>query len=213
MDEQRIRRIVQDEIRKNSGKSRFGLQTIPYHVHDGVDSQQIQQNNILPSSSITGSITFARETTYTIRLNASFTPRNILAYGVVTGTYDPGTGALQTRILSVGSAQLTPTFYLIDPTPDGTADNYVVTSNKQYPFNGKPAQSSSYINVTRGSTANNTFAGVSEDHLLSVVFPDPTSEDDIRARVTVTDFSKTAITLEVPYLDDGWEITLNYVIT
>jgi len=111
-------------------------------------------------------------------------------------------------VLSIGSAQLTPTFYFQPQT-----DTSVITGDIQYPFQDKPAQSSSYLSITRGSTANNTFAGVSEDHILSVGFPNPSSEADIKARVTVVDFSRTAITLDVPYLASGWEIILNFVVS
>lgn len=201
MDDKQIRRIVQDEMRRGASKSRFGLQMPQNHAHTGIDgSPQIKQSDVVPSTSVTGFISFADTTTYTINLNASFTPRQILAYGIVTGEYS----ANQTRIMSIGTAQLTPTFYLQAETTRS-----VVTGNLQYPFQGKPAQSSSYINVTRGGTAN-FFAGVSEDHLLSVAFP---TTANILARVTVTDFSKTAITLDVPYLESGWEITLNFVIS
>lgn len=204
MDEQTIRRIVQDEVRRSQSGGRFGLQMPQNHAHTGIDgSPQIKQESVIPSSSITGNITFSQATTYTLNLNASFTPRQIMAYGVVTGEYSGN----QTRIMSIGTAQLTPTFYFQPKT-----ERSVVTGDLQYPFRGKPAQSSSYINVTRGGTSN-FFAGVSENHLLSVGFPNPDSEADIRARVTVTDFSKNAITLEVPYLNAGWEIILNYVVS
>lgn len=48
MDEQKIRAIVQDEIRRNSGASRFGVQNIPFHNHNGVNSV------ILPPYALSG---------------------------------------------------------------------------------------------------------------------------------------------------------------
>lgn len=197
-NEQKIRQIVRDEILRNQNSSRFGVNSIPNHAHTGTDSSsRIKAEDIIPSTSVTGSITFSSVQEYTIQLNASFTPRNIQAYGVVTGT-DGGA----VRCLSVGSAQLTPTFYL-----QPGSSNFVVTGDIQYPFNGKPAQSSAYISMERGSN-NDFYALVSEDHIVSIFF-----NGTIWARATVTGFSKTAITIDVPNLESGWSIIMNYVIS
>lgn len=207
MNEQQIRNIVRQEIQRQSNASQYRLGNTQTHSHNGIDSVQVREDDLIPSASITGFISFAQETTYTIKLNASFTPQSITAYGIVTGTV----GGNQTRVLSFGTAQLTPTFYLQDPTDAATPDTFVVTGTKQFPFNGKPAQSSSFISVTRGGTSN-FFAGVSEDHILSVFQP-TSAESDLKARATVTDFSKTGITIDIPELASGWEITLNFLIT
>lgn len=50
MDEQKIRKIVQDEIRRSQGASRFGINQIPYHTHDGIDSNPV----FLPTITYTG---------------------------------------------------------------------------------------------------------------------------------------------------------------
>jgi hypothetical protein len=209
MNENQIRQIVQEELRRNESGSRFGVKSIPYHTHNGKDSVQIIENSIIPSGSITGMVTFAQETTYRLRLNSTFTPQSIQVNGIITGTYS----SRQTRVLVVGSAQLTPTFYFQDPNTAATPDTYVVTGGMQFPANGKPAQSGSYISVTRGGTAD-FFAGATEDHLVSVAFP-TLAEDNIKARVTVIGFSKDEILIDVPYLDtdNDWEVTLNFVIT
>lgn len=196
MDEQRIRKIVQDELRRSQGAGRFGINQIPFHTHDGTNSQQIKAENIIPSTSVTGSITFAQATTYRIGLNASFTPRNIQTYGIVTGT-DGGV----VRVITIGSAQLTPTFYL-QPNDDTS----VVTGNLQFPFNGKPAQSSCYLSVERGGTSD-FYAQVSEDHIVSVAY------SGVKARATVMGYSRNEVFIDVPFLESGWEIILNFVIT
>lgn len=41
MDENKIRKIVQDEIKRNEGTGRFGLKSIPFHTHNGTDSPSI----------------------------------------------------------------------------------------------------------------------------------------------------------------------------
>jgi hypothetical protein len=38
MTEAAIRRIVQEEIQRNAGASRFGLKEISHHTHNGIDS-------------------------------------------------------------------------------------------------------------------------------------------------------------------------------
>jgi hypothetical protein len=209
MDESRIRQIVQDELRRSSDKARFKLNTIPNHIHNGKDSPLIKAENIVPSTSIVGNVEMASVSTYTVNLNSSFTPKTILAYGTITGTYS----GQATRILTIGSAQLSPTFYL---QPETTRT--VVTGNIQYPFPTEqpdgstpsvPAQSSSYISVTRGGTSN-FYAGSSEDHIVSVAFP---STSEIKARATITDFSRDKVVINVPYLDSGWSIFLTLVIS
>ncbi len=197
MDEAKIRQIVQQELARSNSSGRFALNQIPFHTHDGVNSQKIKAENVIPSASVTGSITFAQATTYYLNLNASFTPQNITTYGIVTGT---DAGAV--RVLTVGSAQLTPTFYFQPSTSTS-----VVTGNLQFPFNGKPAQSSCYLSVDRGNDAG-VFAQVSEDHIVSVGF------NSINwARATVVGYTKDAIVIDVPFLESGWEIILNFVIT
>lgn len=201
MNETQIRNLIRQEIFRANNSSRFnGVTSVVDHHHNGVDAPKIREENIIPSTSITGFVSFAQATTYTINLNASFTPKMITAYGIVTGSY----GGNQTRVMTYGTALLTPSFYLQADT-----DTVVNTGTLQFPFNGKPAQSSSFISVTRGGTSD-FYAGVTEDHLVSVNFP---TSSTIQARLTVVDFSKTAITIEVPTLSSGWEITLNFVIS
>lgn len=191
---------MQQEIQRSNSAARFSVNSIPFHTHDGVNSPVIKEENVQPSTSITGFVSFAQATTYQINLNASFTPRTVQVNGIVTGAYS----GQQTRVLTVGSALLTPTLYLQRNTTTS-----VVTGNLQYPFNNKPAQSSSFLSVTRGGTSN-FYAGVSEDHIVSVNFP---STSDIQARATIIDFSRTSITIDVPNLTSGWEITLNFIIS
>jgi len=89
MDENKIRQIVQQELQRNNNASRFTINSIPQHTHDGVNSPKIKAENIIPAVSVSGNIDFAREDTYTIYLNSSFTPSRIQLYGVaysLTGT-------------------------------------------------------------------------------------------------------------------------------
>ncbi len=211
-DEQKIRRIVQEELRKGNNGGRFGLNTIPFHTHDGVNSQQIKAENVIPATSVTGTIELATEgAVYSLKLNSNFTPQNIIAHGVVTGTYSSSA----MRAITWGTAQLTPSFYF-QPVEGQLA---VSTGNIQYPFpttmpDGStpsiPAQSSSYLAVSRGSVAN-TFALTSENHIVSVSgFP---SSVDIYARATIIGYSRNEVLVYVPTLYSGWTIFLTFIIT
>jgi hypothetical protein len=89
LDENKIRQIVQQELQRSNNASRFSVNSIPQHTHDGINSPKIKAENIIPAVSVSGNITFAREDTYTIYLNSSFTPSRIQLYGLaysVTGT-------------------------------------------------------------------------------------------------------------------------------
>ena len=52
MDEQKIRKIVQDEIKRSNGAGRFGINQIPFHTHNGTDSNPV----FLPTITYTGYI-------------------------------------------------------------------------------------------------------------------------------------------------------------
>lgn len=203
-DEQKIRQIVQDEIRRSNNASRFGLSSLPYHTHNGTDSQKIKEDSLIQSVSVSGRITFAQEADYTINLNSSFTPSSVSIYGIA---YDANGGS-GIRCMIFGTANLTPSFYL----QPGETSTSVVTGSIQYPFvdpnlgTTVPLQSSSYLWVDNGST---TFHGQpGEGHIVDVQW-----SGDIYARATVTSFSKTAIIINVSTLEDGWEIYANVVIT
>ncbi len=203
MDEQKIRRIVQEELRRSAGDGRFGLRSVPKHAHTGNDgTPRIQATDILPSVSVSGSITFAAEAIYTIKLNGLLTPRSVVAYGNVIGS---GTE----RYAFVGSAQLGPSFYL---QPETTRS--VVPGGPQYPFidpnfpeygNNIPMQSSSYYGSETNTGARHTLAG--NGHIIDIQY------SGIHARATVIDFGRDSITVAVSDLDAGWEINANFVVT
>jgi len=204
MDENRIRQIVNEEIRKNESGSRFGLKSIPNHSHNGVDSLRIKEDNLIQSVSVSGNITFSSSDEYTIYLNSSFTPSSILAYGNIVGSGDE-------LYMSIGSANLVPSFYL---QPDTTRT--VVTGNIQYPFidpnldpvTTVPLQSSCYFGAddTTGNVGGiHTLS--SEGHIVNVFY-----SSTIFARATVTTFSKDYIKFQTT-IASGWSMNINYVIT
>lgn len=202
IDEQKIRSIVQQEIQNASNRSRFTLQTPQLHAHTGNDgSPQVKQTDIVPSTSVSGSITFDQVAIYTLNLNSSFTPSRVTALGNVTG---PG----GIKVMTVGEARLTPSFYF---QPSSLTS--VITGNIQYPFQGQtPAQSSVYLYTQPNALAGGVFHTlVSEFHIVDVSgFP---TGADIYARATIVGFSKNAVLVEVSDLTAGWEMNINYIIT
>lgn len=202
LDENRIRQIVRQEMQSNQNASRFNLVAPQNHAHTGIDgSPKIKQENIVPSVSVSGSITFSSATTYTIYLNSLFTPSNILC----TGEISNGTA----KYMFIGTAQLSPSFYL-QPN-DGTS---VVVGGIQYPFSDPnnpsfgsniPMQSCTYFGAESATGTLHTLVG--NFHIINVAIP------TILARATVTDFSRSAITIVVETLSSGYTINANFVIT
>lgn len=62
MNEQAIRKIVDDEIKKKL----FQLPKIPPHKHDGTDNIRIFEDNVIPTIATMGKIKFAQQTIYTL---------------------------------------------------------------------------------------------------------------------------------------------------
>lgn len=212
MDENAVKKLIEQEFKKREAKQRFGRQNVPYHTHDGSESPRINDVNIVPSASIVGTVTITEATTYTLFLNSSFLPSIMWANAAITGTLSGNA----VRATSNGSAQLSPTFYLTDNEPTG--DKAVFTQDLQFPTADtnlqkiKPAQQSNFLWTTRSNTSG-FYAGTSRDHIVSVYNGlDPTDVDDY-VRITVTDFGKDSITLEVPILVSGWTVYLNVYIT
>jgi hypothetical protein len=209
MEEAKIRQIVQQELQRSNNAARFGVNNIPFHTHDGVNSPQVKAENIIPSVSVVGAVSLSTQgQTYNLFLNSSFTPQAIICHSIVSSS----SGEIY-RGAYFGMAQLTPTFYFQPDTAAG-----VVTGNIQYPFPTEqpdgskptvPAQSSSGLLVSRSTDAN-VFANQSEDHIVSA-YVDLT-ESGIRARATVVGFSRDSIQVYVPYLTSGWSIDACFII-
>lgn len=68
MTEQQLRTIIRQEIKANDSSSRFGFNQIPRHVHNGIDSPAVNNNNVVKNVPVVGSVTMARTTRYIIGL-------------------------------------------------------------------------------------------------------------------------------------------------
>lgn len=219
MTPEQIRQVVRDEIRRNDSSSRFGLNMVSHHTHSGGnDGQQINANDIIPSVSVSGNINFAQATTYTLNLNASFTPSRIQLYGNVTGDSHQ-------LFFITGSANLGPSFFFQPLT-----NTSVRTGSVQYPTMDSneqaviPLQSNAYYGTedsgNRGNSSPATTPGAfhtasGEQHIVRVRYTVANGGGSATtfASMTVTSFSKTSIQLKVDTLATGWEINANIIVT
>lgn len=99
MDEQQIRKIVQDEMKKRT----TGVPTIQRHVHDGNDSPKISQKDVIPLITGNGTVTMSQSATYLLKLgNVGITPRSVSFIGGALNT----TASPSLHAMIVGSASL-----------------------------------------------------------------------------------------------------------
>jgi len=204
MDEKAIRRIVQEEMKKANRHNRFGVQEIPLHHHNGNDSPTIRQTDIKKNPGVLGSVTFAQKgQIYTFEIDMPQTPSKIECNGIVYDT--------NRRILTTGFAYLGEGYYL-----QPSSSTSVVVGDVRYPAattqpdgstKSVPLQCSSWLRASRSSLSEIS-AAVSENHIVSV-----TIGATIFARVTVIDFSKDKVVFSVPYLESGYEVIANFLIT
>ena len=74
-----IKDISQKVIDRNQTQDQFGVSQTPFHTHNGSDSPQLSQTNIIPGVRASGNITFSQSTSY--KLGITFNPTLILFYG------------------------------------------------------------------------------------------------------------------------------------
>lgn len=102
MDEQKIRQIVQQEIQKSGSNGRFSQSPLQRHVHNGLDSPPINNDNVIKNIPVSGSITMAHVGIYTLGLaNTPSTATQVFFNGVVTNAVD---GVLTAASITVGHA-------------------------------------------------------------------------------------------------------------
>jgi hypothetical protein len=205
LNEASIRRIVQDEIKRSNNSSRFRVNSIPEHTHNGVDSPVIPEQNIYRNPAIMGRVEFATSgVDYVFQLGLPQTPRQV----ILNATLLDNTSSPTVRYNILGIACLGPAYYL------QPVDNRTVTvGGLPYPATTRlqdgseatiPAQSSTFFGFVNG--ANAATAGDSQFHIVNVF-------GSAAMRVTVVDFSKDKIVFRVTSLSSGYTLLGNYIIT
>lgn len=191
LSESQIRNIVRQEMATQQNGSRFGITPTSNHAHTGLDSPQINQNNILPGNSVEGSIMFAQaQTTYKIGIN--FNPTSILVHGNAVG---PGG-----TFMIVGNAQLGPSLYLQPGTstsvrPGGPPQNII--------------QSNTYFGLDSGGVAHTL---IDEEHIANVNYK-VSGVNTFFVRATITGYDSKNVFLYTDTLASGWALNLSFTIT
>ncbi len=194
MNEQQIRQIVQQEMRKYNSTARFSQNPLQRHLHNGLDSPQINNDNVIKNIPVSGSITMSQETTYTIGLaNTPSTATQVFFNGIVVHN---GGGGIDIRAHCIGTANFAPSFYL----QPGTSTTVNAGGTQQ-----EIIQSSSMLLIDQ--TGPTFRALVDEGHIVDVEY------SGVKARATVVSYSKNSIVVDVETLASGYSIVGNWVIT
>ena len=208
MDENAIKKLIQQELKKSNNNSRFGRQRANNHNHDGVNSPKVADNNLDRNPAVIGQVTFATSgVDYTFRLGLPYTPRQV----ILNAVFVDSTSSPDDRYQIWGVAYLGNAYYL-QPVDNRT----VAVGGLPYPSSPNsdqtdldpnslvPAQSSTFFGFFDG--ASEATAGASQFHIADVF-------GSATLRVTVVDFSKDKIVFRVSSLQSGWSLIGNYLIT
>lgn len=180
-------------MRRGSERDRFGYSLSNFHTHNGKDAPKILEDNIQQNPVILGAIEFSSQAEYTLNLNSTFTPTEIIAYSNIVGSSGE-------RFVSTGSAYLTPAFYF-----QPLSNRSVQTGTLEYPLNDYPAQTSVYLGVDSTSTHRTV---VSEFAIVSVEYPLGT----VHAQMKIKNYGRSSVTVDITVLDAGWTINSSLVI-
>lgn len=207
MDETRIRKIVQEELKRTSNTGRFNVRSVPQHVHNGSDSPLLPETSINRNPGVMGNVMFASSgEDYVFEINMPYTPRQVILNGIFVDS-PTGSAPIDDRYHIWGTAYLGPAYYLqpIDNRTVGVGGiPYPAPTNLQDGSKATiPAQSSTFFGFIQGSSE--ATAGTSQFHIADVF-------GSATLRVTVVDFSKDKIVFRVTSMTSGWSLIGNYLI-
>ena len=193
MDEAKIRAIVQQEIQRNDSASRFSLNQIPRHTHNGTDSPNISQSSVVPVTRTIGSITMATNGA-DYSLGITFKPTRVDFYGVATNV------ASGFHVQIIGTCLVGAGNHF----QPGTT-RYVVTG----PITESNVQGCSFMVIRVSGGVTTSVAGVSEQAIVDAFYP---NNSTTVARATITAVKTDSITVSV-VLAAGWSINGTWVIS
>ena len=196
MTEQEIRKIVQEEIEK---EYRAGDPHVPTHHHDGTDNIRISQSDIIPLTTVNGTIDMASATTYSLYLSSiNGSPSSVTFYG---GAKHPS--ATKQHSMIIGNAQLGINQQFQPPVP---ANNRAVTMTGSKTTTIIQGSAFMYINNT---DLTKNVVGNSQGHIIYTF--DDSGTDLIVADITA--YSNSVITINVSTLASGWTISGLWIVT
>lgn len=190
-----------------------GTPQVDSHTHDGVNSLKVKQSNIIPSISAGGFITFAHIGNYVLNINCNPNPTLLLCYGTV---YNSATAVA--KAFTFGSAQLGKSYYFQPLTTSsiqvgGLVQPFIQSCSSFTADNSGATQASFLLNPTGSEYAITNTDGIFHSSvgiysLVDIEYPIGT----IHARLTLVSYDGNTVTLNVPYLDAGWQILVNIII-
>lgn len=195
MDEQKIRKIIQDELQKNY---RSGAPLVPPHQHNGVDNLKISQTNVLNNVGVMGKINFASNSTYTLYFSTQ-NPSRLDLNGFVFDT-----GINDSSVMIVGTAILSKAYYFQPLTTRSAKQGGI-----QYPIRGILAQCSSNLYVQDTVNPSNTFPHTEQFYIINAF----TSSGSQIATGQLQNLTETSIDIVITNLASGWNISANFIIT
>lgn len=185
-DEQKIRQIVRDEIRRSDSSSRFALKSIPNHTHNGTDSLAISEDNIILTKKLYTQIVQTTSEVVTLR--------NVQNIGRVSfhgfAANNAGGGTATEKATISGEAIFGE---CLDFTGNGT--NIQVTTS---PPGDKFIQSCNYIYIDTGTLTDATVG--SAPYLAYVEDPNA-----FKAGIAITGITTDTIEITTS-LSSGWKI-------
>jgi len=183
MNEDQVRKIVDDELKKNYF---YGSPKVPPHTHDGVDSSQINQRSLLSGIPLYGNIVFTESEVFTIQALQGVTEISFLGFAA----NNAGGGAATQRAVISGSAFLGKGSRMVSFAPRSAQIGPIVqTSNFMFTNETGPAFR----------------VGLSTEYLAYT-----TDGSSDLVTVEITSFTKTSVTFTVT-LASGWQVQGGYI--
>lgn len=193
MTEQDIKRIVQQEIKAQNAASRFGFTQIPRHLHNGVDSPNISQASVIPTTRTIGSVTMATNDTDYF-LGITFKPTRVDFFGGALYS----AGGYHSQI--IGTCFIGAGNHFQPGTTHSVITGGVTETNVQ--------GCSSMTSLASGGSTN-LVIGASEFHIVDCFYP---SSSTIKARATITGVTADSIIVHTT-LAANWSIVGTWFIS
>lgn len=190
--------VTEDEARKIAEKvysekaTQYGVATVPSHVHNGLDANQVSQDDIIPKQNALGNITMATDGR-TYRFGLTSNPNIVQFIGIAF--YN--SGGITKRAHVQGFASLGSNYKFVD---DGTG-NSVSPGPVQ-----NIIQCSSMISIVDGMSPTVNVVS-SEENIVYVV-----AGGSQVAVATITSYNERNLFVHV-ILAANWTIQGNFVIT
>jgi hypothetical protein len=191
INEQKMREIAQEVVFENTNSSQFAMSPVPFHTHNGLDSNQVSAVNLIYNDKLLTGIIAENETTkFTINLGIA-NPTSIQAFGIARNNL---AGAAIKKTVINGNSQLGNCF-------------------KQSAISVPPDQLN-IVQVCSGTFFDNTTAAWVPTVFVDsryLAFGDP-NNISTTAYIQVLSYDNTSITFQV-FAAADWRLTVNLIIT